>query len=137
MRKALTICAIACAALACTGLIAACGSSDEGQVKDALSGYEQAVNDKDYTKICTDYISPKLAKAAAKSSPDKSCSAALKQQDKATGLTGTYSLAVGKVKVDGDKAVAEVKAKRSGHTTKAKFRLQKDGDQWKIAGLAL
>jgi hypothetical protein len=108
------------------------GPSDEQQVRSAVLAFSRATAAKDYDKLCKQLLAPALVdKVKATGLP---CEVAL---EKGLGPVRDPKLSIGAIKIDGDKATAEVNTSAAGeapsHDT---LQLTKVNGQWRIASLA-
>ncbi|HEX3606516.1 MAG TPA: hypothetical protein VH134_11375 [Candidatus Dormibacteraeota bacterium] len=126
--------ALVLAGLAASGSLAACGTSDSDQIKDAVRNYIQAVLDDDGRTACG-LLTPDAATAFV----DK-----VKQQTKTTDCAAAFKVEAGTLK-DDEKAVyrsavlAGTTISGDTATVTVKFtgvnkdiRLKKVGGDWKI-----
>jgi hypothetical protein len=124
--------ALLATATAVGALAAGCGKSDDEKVRDTLARFDQATAKKDYKALCDEVLSEKLVqRLRAIGLP---CELALQQ-----GLSRRLqtSISVGKVKVRGDVALAQVTSTAVGeHPAHVTIRLVKQGDDWRVASLS-
>ena len=129
------------AALVAALVLGSCGgssASDETAVKHAVKGFYNALADKDAKKACNS-ISKKgrdrITAAASRAGKKQSCSQVfgLILAFGGSALKQAKDVKVGDVKIDGDKAKANV---RLG-TRKSPIGLVKEEGDWKLSGLNL
>jgi Putative lumazine-binding len=123
--------AIACAlTLALTGL--GCGRSDERDVRDTLDAFAEATRQKDYQRLCDELFSAKLVAEVRQTVP---CEVAL--QNSSLDDARDPKLTIRTVKVDGDRATAEVSTSAANQrpSTDTVQLVREDGD-WRIQALA-
>jgi hypothetical protein len=100
-------------------------------VAQRISTFEKHASESSQSKICEQDLASEL-KARIKAS-GKSCSEALKEQLKDVEVP---SLTVQSVAVHGGTATATVKSTWSGKTEVTTLKLVKEGEDWKISGVA-
>ena len=119
--------AVLCATLCgCGG-----GPSDGERVHAAAEAFGRASAAKDYQRLCDELLAPKLvAKVEAVGLP---CEVALRQ---GLGDVREPTLTIGRIRVKGDTATAEVQSSAAGeapsHDT---LRFVRVGGKWRIASL--
>lgn len=112
-------------------LLATCGTDDDKEVRGTLEHFAQASRDKDYQALCDDLLSSTLV--AQLRTADRPCEVVLRI---ALGDVQNPTLEVRSVKIDGDKATAEVHTTAAGQQpADAKIRLLREGDGWRISVL--
>ena len=119
------------ALLACSVLVAACGRSDEREVRDTLERYAQAVERKDYQTLCDDLLAERLIDNLRQ--VNAPCETALQQ-----GLRDVEkpTIVVESVKVDGDTASAVARTDAANQEpSKDTIRLAKEDGEWRIVDL--
>lgn len=124
--RSLTIAPLAALALA------ACGTSDEQQVRDALDRFERAVASKDYQQLCDELLAGELVGQLR--SVGLPCEVALR-----TGLEGVNRprLEVRRVKVRGDEALAVVRSTAKGQPSSTDtVKLRREDGSWRVASLS-
>jgi hypothetical protein len=110
----------------------ACSTDDEKEVRQTVERFGNASRDKDYQTLCDDLFSKAIVEQLR--STGQPCEVSLK-----IGLSDVQNptLEVRSVKVDGNKASAEVDSKAAGqrpsHDT---IELIKEDDGWRISSLA-
>lgn len=88
----------------------------------------------DAKKICTELITDDLAREIASQEQDRNCDERLEESLKDIKLAGGVpELTVLKVTVDGDKAVASVKATNGDRETTSDYMLARSGNSWRIS----
>jgi hypothetical protein len=124
---------IVLAALALTA--AGCGDSapsGEQQVRDTLATFSRAVEARNYQKLCDEVFAPKLLDGLQ--GIGLPCEIALRNS---LGEVKDPRLTVGAVKVDGNKATAEVRTSAEGQTPSSDtIELQKIDGKWKVSALS-
>ncbi len=101
---------------------------DDKLVRDALAGYGSASRLKDYQRLCDDLLAKSYVRRTASSGLP--CEVALR-----TALEDVRNptLTVLSVKVDGDRATAQVRGSAAGQVPgEAKYTLVREDDRWKI-----
>ena len=128
MRRPLLVFA---AALAVAGSLAACGESDDEQVRAVVERFADAGAKQDYQRICDELITPALSQKVEQIGLP--CEVALKK-----GFEDVQDprLTVGTVSVDGDRATAGVRSSAAGEApSQDTLELVRVGDGWRIASL--
>jgi ketosteroid isomerase-like protein len=122
--------AAALLALAATG--AACGRSDEDQVRDTLTRFEQATAQKDYGALCDDLLASELVgRLRAVGLP---CPQALRR---ALGAVIQPSVHIDRIKVSGDTALARITTTAAGQDpSRDTLRLVKQDGGWRVSALS-
>jgi hypothetical protein len=116
-------------------VLAGCGDSgpsDEQQVRAALTEFGRATAERDYAALCNRVLAPDLIETVERIG--LSCEDALKK-----GFEDVEDprLAVGTVKVDGDRATAEVRSSAAGESpSEDTVELVRVGDGWRVASLS-
>ena len=116
----------AVSAVACGG-----GPSDEAQVRDTLAAFGRATARHDYEALCERILAPRLVRSVTEAGLP--CERALRE-----GFAGVRDprIVVGAVRVDGDRAIAEVRTSAAGQEpSRDTVRLQKLDGTWRIAAL--
>jgi predicted small lipoprotein YifL len=115
-------------------LLAGCGADGpppEDEVRTAVSAFGEATAAKDYQRLCDGILAPALiAEVEAIGLP---CEVALRQ-----GLDSVREprLTVGRVRVEGDRATAQVRSAAAGQEpSEDSLRLQRVDGAWRIASL--
>ena len=107
------------------------GPSDAQQVQAAVEAFGRASAAKDYQGLCDRLLAPDLVQEVEQAGLP--CEVALRQ---GLGDVQAPTLTIGAIKVDDDKATAEVNSAAQGqppsHDT---LQLQRVGDSWRIASL--
>ncbi|HEV3000692.1 MAG TPA: nuclear transport factor 2 family protein [Solirubrobacteraceae bacterium] len=119
-------------ALCATLPLAACGRSDEREVRDALERYAQAVERKDYQALCDDLLSRRLIDNLRRVGAP--CETALQR-----GLRDVEkpSIVVESVKVNGDTASAVARTDAANEEpSKDTIQLAKEDGEWKVVDLS-
>jgi hypothetical protein len=129
VRLAVSI--LACAVVALAG----CGSgpSEESQVRKALTDFSQAVQRRDYDRLCADLLATELlTKIRNVGLP---CSVALRQ---GLGSVKDPKLKILKIRIrSSDLALAEVLTTASNQqASRDTFRLRKEKGKWKVGSLS-
>jgi hypothetical protein len=113
----------------------ACGEdepSDEVLVRRALSDLARATAAKDYQRLCDDILAPRLLDQIK--SIGLPCEVALRQ---GLGEVRDPRLVVGRVRVSGGKATAEVRTSaRDQEPSRDTVELTKQNGDWKVSSLA-
>jgi hypothetical protein len=120
------------AVLSAAALLSACGADDEADVRDALAQFADATAKKDYQRLCDELLSPDLVEQVRR--VNLPCEVALQ-----TGFKGVEQprLEVRSVKIDGDKASAQVRSTAANQEPSLDtVELVKVDDEWRIASLA-
>ncbi len=114
-------------------LAAGCSSeSDEEKVRATLQRFADATARKDYQALCDDLFATKLVEEVRRSIP---CELALKRSDLATAQKP--KLEVGTVKVEGDRATADVRSSAANQRpSRDTVELIREGDEWRIISLS-
>ena len=125
MRRALT--ALACAASLL--LVAACGESEQEQAREVVQDYVDATNDGDFEAVCGLYSESLKAELAV----GENCAAFVQEQS--SGADDAGELEVVDVRVNGDKATANINAIRESEgPSRISLQLGREGDDWRITG---
>jgi hypothetical protein len=111
------------------------GGDDEAQIKDVVTSYAAAIADKDGDKACgflTDSAREQVEKAGEALKADGCADVMEKVTEEASDddRDQLKDIEVTSVKIDGDRAVVQVKA--AGETGDPSTLVKEDGD-WKIA----
>jgi hypothetical protein len=126
---------VAAALLAACAVATGCGEeepSDEQQVRDALAAFGSATAGKDYDALCERVLAPSLVEDVE--SIGLPCEVAL---ERALGDVEAPTLAVGRVRVQGDEATAEVRSSAAGQDpSRDVVELVRVEDGWRVASLA-
>jgi hypothetical protein len=115
-------------------LLAGCGDTGptpEQQVRTTVSDFGRATAAKDYKTLCDRILAPKLIEDVT--SIGLPCEAALEK-----GLANVKDprLTIGRVRIDGDEASAEIRSSASGQEpSKDTLKLVKVNGTWKISSL--
>jgi hypothetical protein len=116
-------------------VIAGCGEkepTEEEQVRTTLTAFSRATASKDYEKLCDKLLAPSLVSDLKKIGLP--CEIALQ---KGLGDVRQPRLIIGAVKVNGNKAIAEVQTSAEGQApSKDSVELERTGGGWRIASLA-
>jgi ketosteroid isomerase-like protein len=142
-RAGVTI--VAAAALA----IAACGGDDDGEATDSAQRFdgekrrvaqvfedlERATKDRDIDRICDQLISPVVVEEARKAGSDckQGGDQRLEQELDRGGGADRYDIDVEDVRVDGDRAEAEVVYRGGARPRRERVPLVKEDDRWGVA----
>jgi hypothetical protein len=108
-----------------------CGDGDADQVRATVTAFRDATADGDYHAICDRILAPGLARRLA--DLGLPCEVAV-----ARFLSGTRAprIAVGRVRVRGDRAEASVRSSAAGQPPSSDVvRVLRAGDGWRIASL--
>jgi hypothetical protein len=120
-------------------LLAACalagcgddGPSDEEQIRSTLNGFQRATAAHDYRALCDRILAPKLIDTVEQIGLP--CEDAI---EKGFEDVRDPRLSVGEVKVDGDRATAQVRSSAAGQApSEDTVDLVRAGDGWRIASL--
>jgi hypothetical protein len=126
IRPPLLALALACALVGCGG-----GRDDERDVRDALGQFQRATAAHDYSALCDRILAPKLIETLQQIGLP--CTAALQQGFK---NVRDPRISVGAVKVDGDRASAEVRSSAAGQEpSEDTVQLVRVDGRWRIASL--
>ncbi len=111
--------------------LAACGGSDEDDVRAAVNDFRTAVREKDSEAVCQSFTDKALEDAFRQKGDEarKRCADFIKQSADQRAKEAEKDFEITEVKVDGDKA--SVKTKSEGQESQAK--LEKVDEEWKIA----
>jgi hypothetical protein len=121
------------AAVLAAASVAGCGSEagDEAQVRDTLAAFGRATARQDYRALCERILSPGLVRSVTQAGVP--CERALRE-----GFAGVRDphITVGAVRINGDRATAEVRTSASGQEpSRDTVRLEKLEDGWRVAAL--
>ena len=112
--------------------LAACGRSDEREVRDTLEAFAQATAKKDYQRLCDDLFAEQLVEEVRRTVP---CEVALKNSS--LGDARDPKLVIRRITVDGDKASADVTTSAANQpASQDTVSLVREGDDWRIVALA-
>ena len=107
------------------------GPSDTEQVQAAVEAFGRASAAKDYQRICDRLLAPDLVQEVEQAGLP--CEVALRQ---GLGDVQAPTLTIGAIKVDDDKATAEVNSAAQGQPpSRDTLQLERVGDAWRIASL--
>lgn len=107
------------------------GPSDAQQVQAAVEAFARATAAKDYQGLCDRLLAPDLVQEVEQAGLP--CEVALRQ---GLGDVQAPTLTIGAIKVDDDKATAEVNSAAQGQPpSRDTLQLQRVGDSWRIASL--
>jgi hypothetical protein len=107
------------------------GPSDTQQVRAAVEAFGRASAAKDYQGLCDRLLAPDLVKEVEQAGLP--CEVALRQ---GLGDVQAPTLTIGTIKVDDDKATAEVNSAAQGQPpSRDTLQLERVGDSWRIASL--
>jgi hypothetical protein len=124
------------AALAAAALLAGaggCGTDDEQEVRDTLARFERATADHDFEALCDGILSRDLVERITRVFP--TCEAALRRSVLAELRQPVIN--VGRVRVRGDRAFAQVTTSAVGQTpARVTIELVKQDDDWRLSSLA-
>jgi hypothetical protein len=110
-----------------------CGSgpSDEQQVRSTVDAFRKATLAKDYSKMCKQLLAPSLVEKVT--TAGLPCEVAL---SKGLDAVQDPKLSIGAIKVDGDKATADIRTSAAGEEpSRDTLDLTKINGQWRIASL--
>lgn len=123
--------AIAIAAL----VLAGCGKegrTPEGDVRDTLEGFAEAVRERDYQALCDRYFSPALITGLERSGLP--CEAALRPE---LSATNEPEMTIGAITVEGTTARADVHTEAANQPPSDDvIALRLERGDWRIASLA-
>jgi hypothetical protein len=112
--------------------LAACGRSDEREVRDTLEAFAEATAKKDYQRLCDDLFAEQLIEQVRRQVP---CELALKNSS--LGDARSPKLVIRRITVDGDKASADVTTSAANQpASQDTVSLVREGDEWRIVALA-
>jgi hypothetical protein len=120
------------ALLCAAALLAGCGGDDEGEVRDTLAQFAEATAEKDYQRLCDDLLSPELVEQVRR--VNLPCEVALR-----TGFEDVEQprIEVRSVKIDGDKASAQVRSTAQNQEPSVDtVQLVKVDGEWRVNSLA-
>jgi hypothetical protein len=107
------------------------GPSDTEQVQAAVEAFGRASAAKDYQRLCDRLLAPDLVQEVEQAGLP--CEVALRQ---GLGDVQAPTLTIGAIKVDDDKATAEVNSAAQGQPpSRDTLQLERVGDSWRIASL--
>ena len=119
-------------ALAAAMSLAACGKSDEDQVRDVVTRFAQATAKKDYQQICDDLIARRLAETVEEFGLP--CEQAFRA---GLGAVRYPRLQIVRVRLKKDKALVTVRTSASNQMPSTDtLRLVREDGSWRIAALA-
>ena len=108
------------------------GPPDSEQVHAAVEAFGQATAAKDDQRLCDRLLAPDLVEEVESSGLP--CEAAMRQ---GLGEVTAPTLTIGAIKVDGDKATAQVNSAAQGQPpSRDTLQLVRVNDSWRIASLA-
>jgi len=112
---------------------AACGGeSDEEAVRATVSDFGKATAAKDYDRLCDDILAPTLLESLEEIGLP--CRLAL---ERSLGEVRDPRLVIGAIRVDGDRAQAEVRTSATGQEpSRDTLALVKVEDDWRISDLS-
>ncbi|MDX6698719.1 MAG: hypothetical protein QOE65_2116 [Solirubrobacteraceae bacterium] len=120
------------ALLALVATTAACGRSDEQQVRDTLSRFERATAQKDYSALCDDLLARELVGRLR--SVGLPCPQAL---SRALGQVIQPAVEVDRVRVKGDTALALITTTAAGQQpSRDTMRLVRQSGHWRVSALS-
>lgn len=119
-------------------LIAACGGGDaasaedpEAAVREVVMAFGEATAAKDYRRLCDSILAPALVDEL--SQVGLPCTSALRE---GLGEVRDPRLSVGEIRVQGDRASAEIQTSATGQEpSRDRLRLQRVAGRWRIASL--
>ena len=124
--------ALLSALVAALAAVACNSETDEEQVRDTLQRFADATASKDYQALCDDIFATKLVEEVKQS---VACELALKNSS--LGEARKPKLAIKSVKVDGDRATADVESSAANQpASRDKVQLIREGDEWRIISLS-
>lgn len=111
--------------------LAACGRSDEREVRDTLEGFAEATARKDYQRLCDELFSERLVEQVRQTVP---CEVALRNSS--LGDARSPKLEIRRITVDGDEARAEVTTSAANQpASQDVVRLVREDESWRIVEL--
>jgi len=118
------------------GAVGVCGCggglSDTEQVQATVDAFGRATAAKDYQRLCDELLAPDLVVEVESSGLP--CESALRE---GLGDVQAPTLTIGAIKVDGDKATAEVNSAAQGQPpSRDTLQLARVNGAWRIASLA-
>ena len=112
--------------------LAACGRSDERDVRDTLEAFADATARKDYQRLCDELFSTRLVEEVRQTVP---CEVAL--QNSSLDDARNPKLTIRSIKVDGSRATAEVATSAANQRpSQDTVQLVKEDGEWRIQALA-
>ena len=119
-------------ALACVAALAVasgCGESDQEQAREVVQDYVQARADQDSERVCELFSESFKQELAV-----EDCAGFVQEQS--SGADGSEELEVVDVRVNGDKATANIDVTRGseGGPTRIGLLLEREDDEWRITG---
>ena len=104
--------------------VSACGESDEDQIRSAVTGFTEGVQDKDAGKLCDSVITERIPEGE-------------KCEDQVSGeefesVAKLEDIEVSDIKVDGDTATAKIVATVDGEKTEDDGTFKKIDGDWKL-----
>jgi Putative lumazine-binding len=112
--------------------LAACGRSEEREVRETLEAFAQATARKDYQRLCDDLFAQQLVEEVRRTVP---CEVAL--QNSSLDDARDPKLTIRSIRVDGDQATALVATSAANQrASEDRVRLVKEGESWRIVALA-
>ena len=125
---------LAAAAVLALALLAACGESEpppQQQVRDTLTAFGRATQEKDYQALCDRIFAPQLVEELGQ--VGLPCEVAMQQS---LEDVEDPTLTIGRITVEEDEATAEVRSSARGQTpSRDTIRLVQVDGGWRIASL--
>lgn len=106
--------------------------SDEERVRETIDGFTAAVHVRDFGAVCDRYLTTDLKERLQLFG---TCSAVLRRSTANPAFDPQFQLHVKSVKVEGNRASADVETKARGKTATVTVRLAKQGGDWRLATL--
>jgi hypothetical protein len=104
---------------------------DKKAVAQVIDDLSNAGSDKDAKEICTTIFAPEVAEKLKQGNRD--CQDVVEEQLKDAN---SFGVDVKSVEVSGDTATARVESKYNGKDELRTVRLRKDGQAWRLVGIA-
>jgi ketosteroid isomerase-like protein len=117
-------------------LLAGCGGGggdDKKEVDQTIRDFVKAVNTRDADTYCDDLITKKFREKSTFATGDKATESCKREVRAIKGLHLQLERIV-RTRLKGDRATVTVRFRQSGQVRTQRVMLEKDGDDWKIAG---